>query len=109
MPRGGKRTGAGRRRVKPELPAANKTIATMALGQPAKDKWLGEPEAWRSLLGCSDDRLRFDVMKYLTDKRDGKPVQTVNHVHDKPIEVNHTHTLVEVIQKARLRAGTKWK
>ena len=58
---------------------------------------------WDELLNSSDQRVRFDALRYLTDRRDGRAVQTVNHVHDKPIEMNVTVSLAEAIQKARKR------
>jgi len=48
--------------------------------------------------------LREDL-KYLEDRAHGRPVDTVNHLHDKPIEMNLTVTLSEEIQNARKRAG----
>jgi len=37
----------------------------------------GEEGRWLELLNAKDERLRFDVQKYLTDRRDGKPAQGV--------------------------------
>jgi hypothetical protein len=74
--RGGKRTPGpgkkiGRPRVLPELPAieANKSIATRVLAQ------IDEEQKWKDLLEAQDVRVRFEVLRYLTDKRDGKPMQ----------------------------------
>lgn len=106
MPRGGKRPNAGRKRVTPELPEANKAIATIALASPpqsGKFGWKGEIETWRELLGSTDGRLQFDVLKYLTDKRDGKAVQNLNHIHDKPIEMNVSLSMAELIREVRQR------
>lgn len=76
MARGGKRTPGpgktiGRPRVLPELPAikANKSIATRVLAQ------INEEQKWKDLLDAQDVRVRFEVLRYLTDKRDGKPTQ----------------------------------
>lgn len=125
MPRGGKRGGAGRKKVHSELPAsADKKIATQVLDslgtdwkhkQPDKDGKGGcscEVCRWRALvLESKDGRLEFDVLKYLTDRRDGKAVQTVNHLHDKPIEMNMNISLGErmrdAMQKAEQRVGNK--
>lgn len=100
---GGARPNSGRKKVTPELPEANKTIATISLAAKPAKNWKGEEAAWLELLGDTDSRLRFDVMKYLTDKRDGKPVQTVNHVHDKPIEMNVNISMAELIRDIRQR------
>jgi hypothetical protein len=126
MPRGGKRPGAGAPKRKPEvLPIADKKIASQVLdslgakdwkhAQPDKDGKGGcecEVCYWRALITLSyDGRLRFDVLKYLTDRRDGKAVQTVNHLHDKPIEMNVTHSLGErfriAMEKAEERVRNK--
>jgi hypothetical protein len=111
MPRGGRRPGAGRKaHARPTL-EANKRTATEVLAltcRPIHQKDCKcELCTWWELLRAADQRLRFDVLKYLTDRRDGKPVQTVNHVHDKPIDVNLTVSLAETIQKARQRAMQK--
>jgi hypothetical protein len=70
MARGGKRPGAGRKR-KEKLPLATKSIASEVLAKIDEVKW------WLALLHSKDARLRFDVQKYLTDRRDGRPVQQV--------------------------------
>ncbi|MCU1338829.1 MAG: hypothetical protein JWO19_4410 [Bryobacterales bacterium] len=130
MPRGGSRKHPadckcgncpklGRRKNQAEaLPEANKKIATqvLALDQPPEHKAkCGHTEkcecrcrceicAWWELLQWSfDSRLKFDVRKYLTDKRDGKAVQTVNHVHDKPIDLNVNVSIAEIVRKVRQR------
>ena len=109
MARGGKRPNAGRK-PKPKIPQeANKRTATEVLGLVKRPIHITDCEcelcAWWVLLHVQDQRLRFDVRKYLTDRRDGKPVQTVNHIHDKPIDLNVNVSLAEVIQRARQRAG----
>jgi len=82
MPPGGKREGAGRK-PKAKIPLSATTgIATRVLAAPtALDKdgngWPGEETRWLELLNAKDERLRFDVQKYLTDRRDGKPAQGV--------------------------------
>jgi len=42
---------------------------------------------WQPLIG-TDKRLRFEVRRYLTDRRDGKPIQPVTHEDEKPTEIN---------------------
>ena len=86
MPRGGKReAGPGKRMGRPQKPKielrATKGIASEVLntlGHNYKGKALpSELEFWLVLLANDDKRLRFDVLKYLTDRRDGKPAQGV--------------------------------
>lgn len=55
------------------------------------------------MLTSRDERIRLESRKYLTDKRDGKPVSTVNHVHDKPIDVNVKLSIAEIVRKVRER------
>ena len=48
--------------------------------------------------------MSLDLRKYLYDKRDGKAVHTVNHLHDKPLEMTVTHTLSERMRIAMEKA-----
>lgn len=67
--RGGARPGAGR---KPKaVKAVKKIVAEQLLGS------VDEQGLWRELLEADDLRVRLDALKYLTDRRDGKPAQTV--------------------------------
>ena len=43
------------------------------------------------------------VLRYLEDRAYGRPVDTVNHVHDKPIEMNVNVSIAEVVRKVRER------
>lgn len=64
-------------------------------------------EQWRGLWNAQDLRIQLETRKYWYDKRDGKAVHTVNHLHDKPIEVSHTFSLADVIRDARERAAKR--
>lgn len=109
MPRGGKRPNAGRKKHPPKPEAVTKQLATEVLALTARPihiaDCLCEMCRWWAVLTAADARLRFDALKYLTDRRDGKAVQTVNHLHDKPIEMNVTISRSEEIRKARQRAA----
>lgn len=111
MPRGGKRQNAGRKRKEPKPEAVTKQLATEVLALTARPihiaECLCEMCRWWAVLTAADARLRFDALKYLTDRRDGKAVQTVNHLHDKPIEMNVNFSLAAEIQKARQRVSKK--
>jgi len=48
-----------------------------------------------------------NLLRYLEDRAYGRPVDTVNHLHDKPIEMNVTLSLSEAIQRARKRVSEK--
>jgi hypothetical protein len=104
------RTPAARsKEAKPE--SVTKQLATEVLALTARPihiaDCLCEMCRWWAVLTAPDARLRFDALKYLTDRRDGKAVQTVNHLHDKPIEMNVNFSLAAEIQKARQRVGKK--
>jgi len=72
MPRGGRRTpGPGKTLGRPRIPYASQGVASRVLRK------AGELARWMGLLDAKDERLRFDVLRYLTDKRDGKPAQSV--------------------------------
>src|ERR1700737_428683 len=70
MRRGGKREGAGRK-SRPLIPQVSQGIASRVLTMPEDEKtgWPGEEGRWLELLNAKDERLRFDVQKYLTDRR----------------------------------------
>lgn len=103
MPKGGKREGAGRP-PKVELPAVAKPKAASVLSLLGSTiegvKLPTENQMWLGLLGAKDLRLRFDVIKYLTDRRDGKPVQPlVGDDQAPPIQIN-----ISAIPRKRERA-----
>jgi hypothetical protein len=108
--RGGKRPGAGRKpKPKIESPVDRTAAARLldALNRPPKSNDSVEVAGWRKLWNHSDPRIRLDSRKYLYDKRDGKPVQTVNHLHDKPIEHTHVVSIRGTLEKALQRALNK--
>jgi hypothetical protein len=112
MARGGKRSGAGRRpRVAKIAPApvttksnAAELIDALNRAPDKRRKDSRELAGWRELWEAKDLRICLDVRKYLYDKRDGKPVQSINHIHDKPIDLNVTHSLGERMLSAMAKA-----
>lgn len=114
MARGGARPGAGRK-PKPKLPKVdtkNRAIELLeALNRPAKPSDSYEIQAWRVLTEANDLRIRLDARTRLDDKAFGKAVHTVNHLHDKPIEMNVTHSLSErfriAMEKAEKRVSSR--
>lgn len=85
MPRGGKRPGAGAK-PKPKLPIpdVNKGMALRILKQIEEEK---KVVVLLTESFTNDRRLFWEVLKELQHQARGKPVSTVNHVHDKPIEL----------------------
>ena len=43
------------------------------------------------------------TLMYLDDRDLGKPVDTVNHLHDKPIQVEATVKISEIVREVRER------
>ena len=46
-----------------------------------------------------------NLLRYLEDRAYGRPVDTVNHLHNKPIEMHHTFSISDRIKRARERAA----
>jgi hypothetical protein len=92
MARGGRREGAGRKPKMhvPYVPKAKAASVLAKLGTMFEGKKLPpEDHIWLALIAAPDLRLRFDVMKYLTDRRDGKPVQPIAGDEDlPPVQIN---------------------
>lgn len=100
MPKGGKREGAGRKR----LPRADRVVGMQVAGdliaalhgnKSGKKKDSVEVDGWRELWEAKDLRIRLDARKYLYDKRDGKATQPVDQGVTGVVEVN-IHTNVKM-------------
>jgi hypothetical protein len=127
--RGGKRAGAGRK--KQERPT-NANVAQKVLAKAkAEDLWLAMIDLERRRLGINKDgslgerekdaitgpdyQGKFSIipltnlLRYLEDRAYGRPVDTVNHLHDKPIEHQVTLNLSErfriAMEKAQKRVS----
>lgn len=105
MPRGGARPGAGAKRklIPPtgaESPAAQRRSKAIyeALVRPADKKDSFEIKKWREII----DREPAYLWK-MFEHAEGRAVHTVNHLHDKPIEINMNVNLAERIAAARRR------
>jgi hypothetical protein len=70
MTHGGQRAGAGRRRGARALVMRSKAEEILST--------VNEEAIWQRLLRSRNARIVLDAMKYLTDRRDGKPVQAIN-------------------------------
>lgn len=82
MAKGGKRPGAGRKKLpradrKIGIAVATELLEALNRKEGAKDSY--EVAAWRELTEAQDLRIRLDARKYLYDKRDGKATQPVDH------------------------------
>jgi hypothetical protein len=124
MPPGGKREGAGRKKL--DRPT-NANVATRVLAQAkAEVLWLTIIDLERRRLGINKDgslshsekgaidgpdyQGKFSiiplttVLRYLEDRAYGRPVDTVNHLHDKPVDLNVTLSLGEGMRLAMQKA-----
>jgi hypothetical protein len=124
MGRGGSRAGAGRR--KQERPT-NVNVATRVLAEARAERlWMSIIELERLRLGInqdselnlSDERIPkadlagkysvknlIETLKYLEDRAFGRPMDMVNHLHERPIELNAKISLAETISRARKRVA----
>ncbi len=121
MPRGGSRKHPadckcgncpkmGPKKRKPETIAdGDKNFATRVLAR------IGKP-GWRDYIDIakveSDEDFAlhllvstagYDQFNKLLDRKLGKAVQTVNHVHDKPIDLNVNVSIAEIVRQVRQR------
>lgn len=71
MARGGKRPNSGRK-PKPKV-VVRKVVAETILAS------IDEIKAWKRLLKSPDDRIALEALKYLTNRRDGMPPQSIEH------------------------------
>ena len=73
-----------------------------------KDGSLGERQ--KDAIDGPDYQGKFSIipltnlLRYLEDRAYGRPMDTVNHLHDKPLEVNATLTLGEGMRLAMQKA-----
>lgn len=117
--KGGARPGAGRKKHQAEAGIADgdKNFATRVLARIGKPGWQDFIDAKR-IQSDEDYALHllagtagYDQFNKLLDRKFGKAVQTINHLHDKPIEHTVTHTLSErfriAMEKAEKRAGDR--
>jgi hypothetical protein len=127
MAQGGKRPGAGRKKA--ERPT-NANVAARVLAQAkAEQLWLSMIDLERRRLGLNKDgtlserekgaitdgeyRGNFSIipltnlLRYLEDRAYGRPVDTVNHLHDKPIEHNLNLNLSERFRIAMEKASKR--
>lgn len=116
--RGGSRPGAGRKKteVTPVTLIDGRTVNGQQHAQwiidrlnapydPKKDSL--ELAGWRRLWDSLDKRIALETRRYLYDRAKGKATITVNHLHDKPLEVNATLNLGEGMRLAMQKADER--
>lgn len=115
---GGKRTGAGRHKrdcscekckeKRGSRPIDGGLARRIKAKIKAEEKWLRIIVVETQLMEMQGKTEPLKRSLIYLDARDlGNPADTVNHVHDKPLELNVTMSLAEAIQKARKRVTAK--
>lgn len=116
-------------RPKQERPT-NAAVAGRVLAQAKAEKlWLAMIDLERRRLGINQDGTlsakekdaitegdyqgNFSIipltnlLRYLEDRHYGRPVDTVNHVHNKPIEMHHTFSISDRLKRSRERVAAE--
>ena len=111
MPRGGKRTpreGKKLGRPKSTRPVDGNVARKIKARVKAEELWvflIAQASKKAKETGNTAD-LR-NALEYLDNRDLGTCVDTVNHMHDKPLEVNMRVSYIDVIERARKRATEK--
>lgn len=110
MPSGGARPGSGpKKKERPPVPETKREseILLEVLNRPAQPTDSYEVQQWRKLTEAKDLNIRGTYRWKLFEHARGRAIHTVNHLHDKPIQVEHTLLLAEEIREARQRSSRK--
>lgn len=99
----------GRKKLKAEVADGDKNFATRVLARIGKPGWRDYVDVTK--VQCDEDYALhllltvsgYDQFNKLLDRKLGKPVQTVNHLHDKPIQHEVTISMAEIVRKVRQR------
>jgi len=111
--KGGARPGAGRKKAAAPVQVIDgRTVAGHEHAQWIIDR-LNAPfdpkketlelAGWRRLWDSLDKRIALECRRYLYDRAKGKATITVNHLHDKPIEMNVNVSMAEIVREVRQR------
>lgn len=110
MARGGARPNSGPK-PRPKLPpVGDKDFAARVLERIGKPGWrITNFEAVKSADDFAvyylskGDATAYSLFDRLREKRDGTAVRNLNHMHDKPIDLNVTVSMAEIVRQVRLR------
>jgi hypothetical protein len=76
----------------------------------AEEKWVLVIDlATKKALRTENTADLRNALEYLDNRDLGNTVDTVNHLHDKPMEIHHTFTISERIKRARERVAAQLK
>ena len=103
--RGGKRDGAGRRKV--ERPTDSGVAARVLAKVDAENQWTRIITVERARIDADPQKASTaalrETLKYLECRHLGNCTDNVNHMHDKPLEINATLTISEIVREVRER------
>jgi hypothetical protein len=106
MPRGGKREGAGRR--KQERPVDGNLARKIKAKVGAETLWVEVVEIATAKARRTENTADLrHALEYLDNRDLGNTTDNVNHMHDKPLEVNATLSLGEGMRLAMERADER--
>lgn len=107
MPRGGKRTpkdGKKLGRPKTTRPVDGNVARKIKARIKAEELWVQcVALAYKKARETGNTADLRQALEYLDDRDMGRCVDTVNHLHDKPLEVNMNVSIAEVIRQVRER------
>ena len=111
MPRGGKRTpreGKKLGRPKSTRPVDGNVARKIKARVKAEELWVFLiAQASKKAKDTGNTADLRNALEYLDNRDLGTCVDTVNHMHDKPLEVNMRVSYIDVIERARKRATEK--
>jgi hypothetical protein len=129
--KGGARPGAGRKKL--ERPPVPELDGRSSVGRVIAQRVLDQVKAediYRSMVQLEVERLGLNappipekaiagpytrwhgnvsiipltnLLRYLDDRAYGRPMDTVNHLHDKPLEMNVNVSMSEIVREVRTR------
>lgn len=106
MPRGGKRPNSGpKRKLIAEAPVDKREAMVIleALDRPAASTDSYKIQQWRRLTEAGALDIALGARWKLFEHAHGRSVHTVNHLHDKPIEMNVNLSMSEIVRQVRKR------
>jgi hypothetical protein len=96
-PKGGARPGAGRP-PKPKVTVKKASAETILAA-------VDEKELWTELLNSDNEKIRLEALRYLTDRRDGKPCESVMMRGEQELKLTVLHIGQPPGQKQLLDVG----
>jgi hypothetical protein len=86
MPRGGKRSGAGRKKGQVDEITKLKNEALSALADAVFEK-VDKVATWVAVLKADDPKLKLDALKYLEDRQSGRAIPAADPQKNKQAQI----------------------